>query len=92
MTPRNTRRLMKRIAEQAERERNGAPMDAETAAHMTQPDEKEVYQVIVMQSGKPTPVGFRAEKSVIEEFAAAIRAQIKAGHEKTWSEPLVVRI
>jgi hypothetical protein len=92
MTPRNARRILKRVAEQAEREANGAPMDAETAAHMTQPDEKAVYQVLVMANGKPTPVGFRAEQSVVENFAAAIRAEIKAGREKTWSEPLVVRI
>ena len=92
MTPRQFRRFMRRYEAQVEAEANGQPIDAETAAHMTAPAERAVYQVYVICNGKPMPVGFKAEKSIVEDFAASIRALIKSGHEKTWSEPLVVRV
>lgn len=51
-----------------------------------------LYQVQVLQQGKPTPVGPRMLKPMAEKFADTITAQIKKGAEKHWREPIVVPV
>ena len=95
MTPKEKRRFYKQLNEKIEQERNwpDKPVDPEISQRMTKPVDRPVYQCYVLVAGVPTPVGPSLDnKPVIEEFAAAIRTQIAAGKERTWSEPLVVRI
>jgi len=52
-----------------------------------------LYQVVVERTsdGVHQVVGPAIQQNVAEELAAAIRIQIAAGNEKSWSNPTVIR-
>ena len=92
MTPRNLRRLQKRLADQMEQERNGAPIDGEVAARMTALKDDTLYQIVVEVRGqkKPLAVCPTMPKEFCEAILVEINAQISLGKERVWSNPTLI--
>lgn len=95
MTPRNLRRLQRRLDDAIRLERNGAPPPAEIAAMMTKPASVDaLYQVCVTvrRDGEPDrmiPVGPKMIQQAAGALCEAIGRMIAAGRERTWLNPIV---
>lgn len=103
MTPRNQRRLRKRLVAQIESEKiaraNGATLDdiipGDIAERMTKPKAPTMlYQVMVEQrkTGRPVAVGPAWSEASAGALAEAIRKMILAGKERDWGNPVIVPV
>ena len=95
MTPREKRRFKRQFDAQVERERNGEPIDPETAARMTRPKMADIlYQVMVTKRGSTDliPFGPMMIKDAAGMFAEAINQQILLGREKLLAKAEVAQM
>lgn len=92
LTPRKLRKLQKRLADQMEKERNGAPIPGEIAAKMTQMKDESLYQIVVEVRGRKEPLAVcpKMPQQYCEAVLTAMNAQISLGREKVWSNPTIV--
>lgn len=52
-----------------------------------------LFQVrVIDREGKQMNVGPKMVKDAAEKFADAIAAQVRAGREKDWRDPIVLRV
>lgn len=92
MTPRQLRRLQKRLDAQMELERNGTPIPGEIEARMTKLEPQQLYQIWVEVVGRKEtiPVCPKMPEEFCEAILIEMNAQIALGKEKTWANPHIL--
>jgi hypothetical protein len=92
MTPRQLRRLKKRLDNQMERERNGEPIPGEIASRMTQLKDDTLYQIVVDVRGAKEPLAVcpKMPKQYCEMVLFEINKMICLGKERLWSNPSII--
>lgn len=92
LSPRNLRRLKKRLDHQMEQERNGAPVPGEILSRMTREEPDELFQIWVEPKGEShaIPLGPMMRRMSCEKVLEAVNKQIALGKAALWGNPHIV--